>query len=107
MGCSFLAGYSPDKLAETITEKKPEGVEEDQKEYADKYEEENKGRFTPQVIITDILKQETTTNIFNLEQLLPKDKNITLGFSDYDNETTDTTVIDLAVILLIKKYRLD
>lgn len=83
-------------------EKVPEGVEEDQKEYAGKYEEENKGRFIPQVIIADLLKQETANNLLNLGQRVAEcieDKKITIGVSDYDNETSDSFVIDLAVTL--------
>ena len=103
IGCTFLSTYSTDQITEVIVEKVPEGVEEDQKEYAGKYEEENKGRFIPQVIITDLLKQETATNLLNLDQHIAeciKDKKITIKLSDYDNETSDSTVIDLAVTYL-------
>lgn len=102
VGCGLLSGCSGERVAEIVVEKKPEGVEEDQKEYAEKYEEENKTRFIPQVVIADVLKLETATSLLDLDKALEackNDKRITIGLSDYDNETADTTVIDLAVTI--------
>jgi len=79
---------------------KVEGLTEEQEGYKVKYKELNGKKFIPRVAVADLLKVGTITKLFELSNRLAnsegKDR-IGIVISDYDFETDDPSIIDIAV----------
>lgn len=103
--CNSIFGNSLDKYKQFTTFKEITGYTEEQKkeeEYQEKYEEENKDKFIPSIISLDLLKQGTLSNVVDFMNFIESKKieeKSSLVLSDYDFETEDPSIIDIAVFL--------